>query len=147
MIRSFCVLGGGSAGFLAAITVKFRCPDLEVVVLRSKEIGIIGVGEATTLSLPQHLHSYPRMDVGKFFEQAQPQWKLGIRFLWGKRPYVDFVFGRQLDTRWDVLPRGTGFYCGEGPFDRVGTTSALMTHNAIWPRRPDNSPIITGSVG
>ena len=48
-IRRVLILGGGSAGFLAAITVKYRCPSLEVVVLRSKEIGIIGVGEANKI--------------------------------------------------------------------------------------------------
>ncbi len=146
MIRRVCVLGGGSAGFLAAITVKFRCPELDVVVVRSPEIGIIGVGEATTITLPQHLHGYLRLNMRQFFEQAQPQWKLGIRFLWGKRPYFDYTFSHQLDTRYLVLPRGAGYYCSNGPFDYVGLTSGLMTHNCLWNRRGDGLPDIHGAV-
>jgi tryptophan halogenase len=145
-IRRVCVLGGGSAGFLAAITIKHRNPELEVTVLRSKEIGIIGVGEATTLSLPQHLHGYLGMNLHLFYERAHPQWKLGIRFLWGKRPYFDFAFGRQYDTQFLALPRGTGYYCDEGPTDYVGMTSALMTHNAVFVRRPDGWPEVHGSL-
>ena len=43
-VRRVLVLGGGSAGFLAAITLKKHMPSLDVRVLRSKELGIIGVG-------------------------------------------------------------------------------------------------------
>ena len=44
-IRDVIVLGGGSAGFLAAITLKVRLPQLNVTVIHSKDIPIIGVGE------------------------------------------------------------------------------------------------------
>src|SRR5256885_10902592 len=43
LFRSIIVLGGGSAGFLAALALKTKMPDLPVTVIRSKEIGIIGV--------------------------------------------------------------------------------------------------------
>jgi hypothetical protein len=35
MINRVLVLGGGSAGFLAAISVKFKVPALQVTVVRS----------------------------------------------------------------------------------------------------------------
>ena len=47
MIKRVIILGGGSAGFIAALALKRKMRDLEVLVIRSKEIGIIGVGEAT----------------------------------------------------------------------------------------------------
>src|SRR6516164_1127328 len=127
MVKCVLVLGGGSAGFLAAITLKARLPDLSVIVLRSKEIGIIQVGESTTIGVPQHLHHYLGIDFKEFYRLAEPQWKLGIRFLWGKRPYFDYVFGYQLDTQYQALPKGTGFYTPEGPFDYIGIPSGLMT--------------------
>ena len=56
MIQRILVLGGGSAGFIAAISLKIKIPDLAVHVLRSKELGIIGVGEGTTWAFPNYLH-------------------------------------------------------------------------------------------
>ena len=53
MTQRVLVLGGGSAGFLAALTLKIRLPQLQVTVLRSKDIGIIGVGEGTTALVPK----------------------------------------------------------------------------------------------
>jgi tryptophan halogenase len=62
-VERILVLGGGSAGFLAALTIKRRMPDVAVTVLRSKDIGIIGVGEGTTGTIPQHLHQYLQIDI------------------------------------------------------------------------------------
>ena len=44
MIKNVLVLGAGSAGLLAAITVKRKLPELSVRVVRSPDIGVIGVG-------------------------------------------------------------------------------------------------------
>ena len=63
------------------------------------------MGEGTTLVLPQHLHDYLKIDIGEFYRLAQPQWKLGIRFLWGKRPYFDYTFAHQLDTKYHLLAK------------------------------------------
>jgi tryptophan halogenase len=142
MIQRVLILGGGSAGFLAAITLRAKVPDLAVTVLRSKEIGIIGVGEATTIGVPQHLHGYLGLDLTEFYRLADPMWKLGIRFLWGKRPYFDYAFGYQLDTQYQALPRGTAFYCPDGPFDYVGIPSGLMTLNHAFLRQPDGRPLV-----
>ncbi len=144
-VKSLLVLGGGSAGFLAAITAKFRLPELPVTVLRSKDIGIIGVGEGTTLTLPQHLHDYMKLDIKDFYRVADPQWKLGIRFLWGKRPYFDYAFSHQLDTKYNLLSRMTGYYCN-GDWTYVGIPSGLMSHNRIMVRDPLGRPVVTNDL-
>jgi tryptophan halogenase len=136
-IRKVLVLGGGSAGFLCAITLKTKLPDLEVVVLRSKELGIIGVGEGTTNTVPYHLHDYLKLPLKSFYEIAQPLWKLGIRFEWGPRPYFNYVFGLEMDTRYKGLTKGTGHYCGDTAFDHVGYPSSLMTYNKVFYRTPN----------
>jgi tryptophan halogenase len=140
-------VGGGSAGFLAALGLKTRLPNLDVTVLHSKALGIIGVGEATTLVLPTFLHAYLKFDYREFYELAQPQWKLGIRFLWGKRPWFDFPFGTQMLNQYQGLPKIAAFYCPDGPFDYVGVTSGLMTQNKAFSRRPDGGPMITNTAG
>ena len=138
------VLGGGSAGFIAAITLRTRLPEIPVTLIRSPDIGIIGVGESSTPGVPIHLHIHLKLDIADFFRKAEPLWKLGIRFLWGKRPYFDYAFGHQLDSQFQILPKGTAYYCSEGPFDYVGIMSGLMTHNAIWLRQPNGQPLIHG---
>src|SRR5579864_454763 len=110
-VKRIIVVGGGSAGFLAAITLKARLPQLDVAVVRSKDIGIIGVGEASTAILPAHLHGYLGMDLHEFYVKAEPVWKLGIRFLWGKRPFFDYSFSPQFNVQFPQLYRPTGYFC------------------------------------
>src|SRR5262249_38091396 len=95
----------------------------------------------TTLPVINHLHGYLRLEPGEFHRIAQPTWKLGIRFLWGPRPYFDYVLNRQFDLRFPGLPKGPGYYCDDVP--DFGFSSALMTPNRAFPRRPDGLPQIT----
>ena len=44
----FVILGGGSAGWITALFARKLMPTADVTLIQSKEIGIIGVGEATT---------------------------------------------------------------------------------------------------
>jgi tryptophan halogenase len=48
MINNICVLGGGTSGLLAALVVKHSNPEILVKVIKSEQIGIIGVGEGAT---------------------------------------------------------------------------------------------------
>src|SRR5688500_5074959 len=106
MINRVVVVGGGSAGFLAAVALKAKLRHLDVVVIRSKDIGIIGVGEGSTPALTRFLHEYVKVDPSQFFAVAQPTWKLGLRFLWGPRPYFNYTFNQaQLTGRVNVLPK------------------------------------------
>jgi tryptophan halogenase len=141
MIQNLLVLGGGSAGFLVAIAVKNRLPELPVLVLRSKDIGIIGVGEGTTIPVLRHLHGYLQIDHADFHRIAQPTWKLGVRFLWGPRPYFDYALSRQLDIRYSGMSKVVGYYLAD-TLD-FGLASALMTHDRVFPRRQDGLPFVT----
>ena len=125
MIQNVLVLGAGSAGLLAAITLKKKLPTLNVRIVRSSDIGVIGVGEGTTPAFPQHLFDYLGLDVARFFKEAEPTWKLGIRFLWGSREYFDYTFHQQFEGRWSHLSREPGFYAYED-FRGADVPSALM---------------------
>jgi tryptophan halogenase len=143
MLRpNILVLGGGSAGLIAAITFKRLVPALEVRLVRSPEIGIIGVGEGTTPVFPAHLHSYLGLPPREFYLRAQPTWKLGIRLLWGARGDFSYTFDSQLGWRWGDLARNNGFYCDADMSD-IGLYSALMKRNRVFPLGASGKPEVT----
>ena len=137
-IQRIVILGAGSAGLLAALTLRRRT-RLDVEIIRSPDIGVIGVGEGTTHTFPQYLLNELRLDPKKLFAEAQPTWKLGLRFLWGPRPEFIYNFGIQLDERWPGLSRNNGFYC-EKAMDDMNVLAALQARNKAFPRRPDQQP-------
>ena len=143
-IQSILVLGGGSAGFLAAITLKRWLPRLNVTVLRSKDIGIIGVGEGTTVAVTNHLHGYLGLDPGEFHREVDPVWKLGGRLIWGSRPYFDYGFSQQLNHKYPDLPKSTGFYAYDDMSD-YGMHSAMMSRNRAFRRDDAGLPIVDGA--
>src|SRR3954463_14656088 len=131
-IRSIVVLGGGSAGLMSALALKTQAPGFNVSVVRSKEIGIIGVGEGSTISLTRFLHQYINVDPADFYATARPTWKLGLKFLWGPRPYFNYTFGPGLEVRSDrTLPKANGYYC-EHDIEYTDPFSAFMTHDRVF---------------
>ena len=141
MIRSILVLGSGSAGLIAAISLKRKLPQLTVRVVRSPQIGVIGVGEGTTPNFPKHVFDFLGISRKRFYAMAEPTWKLGIRFLWGPRGQFDYTFDQQLDQQWADLPMPNGYYCDED-FKCASVPSALMYHGKVFPRQPNGCPDI-----
>ena len=133
------VLGGGTAGLLAAVTLRVRLPGLNVTVLRSPEIGVIGVGEGTTAFFPDFLHGYLRVEPADFVREAGPTFKLGTRFLWGPRPRFDYPFATQFDQRLAGLDGPAGRYAADPatPIDGLSLSGALMAADRAFERRPD----------
>jgi tryptophan 7-halogenase len=141
MIQNLLVLGAGSAGLIAAISLKRKIPQLNVRVVRSRSIGVIGVGEATTPNFPRHLFEYLGISRKRFYELARPTWKLGIKFLWGTRGSFDYTFNLQLDSHWSDLAKPTGFYCDDD-FDNASLPGALMNQGMAFPRQANGAPDI-----
>jgi tryptophan 7-halogenase len=146
MIHSILVVGGGSAGLLSALILKKTLPELKVTVVRSREIGVIGVGESTTGAIPRILHGYLDLDPGEFHRQVLPSWKLGIRFLWGSRKFFDYTFSRQLDWKWKELSRPNGFFCDDD-FTYVDLLSSLMSHDKVFVRQKNGLPLVQLNYG
>ncbi len=145
-VKSVIVLGGGSAGFMAAGALKLYLSDLDVTVVRSKDIGVIGVGEGSTIALTDFLHQFLRVRPGTFFEVARPTWKLGLRFVnWGPRARFHYGFTGQADTRLPNAPlrKGVGYYCDSEPggaVDDWDPVVALMAHDRLFARTPAGQP-------
>ena len=144
-VQSVIVLGGGTAGFLAAIALRTRMPDLPVRLIRSKEIGIIGVGESTTAPIIQHLFGRLKLNMAEFYREAKPIWKLGIHFIWGSRPSFNFSFAANMNVAsTGRFPRHIGYYC-QDDMTCTNIGSALMSQRKAFARNGCGLPAINAS--
>lgn len=137
-IKNVLILGAGSAGLLASLSLKRKIPELTVRIVRSPEIGTIGVGEGTTVAFPEHLFGYLGLGRKRFHAVAEPTWKLGLRFFWGPRDFFDYTFAKQMDQQWNDLPMPHGFYCKE-EFVNNDPISALMAQGKAFLRQPNGA--------
>jgi tryptophan halogenase len=145
LVRRVLILGGGSAGFLAAIALKSRLPDVSVVVLRSRDIGVIGVGEGSTVALYRFIHKYLGIGLKDFLQGAQPTWKLGLKFLWGPGPHFYYHFGPGMERPAEGTGTPRGFFCGQDA-DHSDVVSALMTHDRVFPRGENGAPLLHNAL-
>ncbi len=139
IIQNVLVLGSGSAGLIAALSLKRKIPQLNVRVVRSPQIGVIGVGEGTTPNFPEHIFDYLGISRKRFYAMAAPTWKLGVRFLWGSRGRFDYTFAPQLDVKRTDLPKPHGYYCDE-EFAGNHLTAALMLQDNVFLRQENGCP-------
>lgn len=139
-LDNILILGGGTAGFISALTLKRNLPTANVTVLQSSKLGIIGVGEGSLRQLPEFLHNYLGIDPQRFFAEVEPTWKLGIQFQWGAREKFNYTFSPQVDVTHPhpELPRPIGFYCFEEMRNHC-VASVMMDHDLVALRKPDNS--------
>jgi tryptophan 7-halogenase len=139
MLNDVLVLGAGSAGLLAALSIKRRMPQVKVRVVRSPDIGVVGVGESTTPNVAAFLFDFLRIPPRQFYALAEPTWKLGVNFLWGPRPSFIYPFALQLDLRHPQLPRPHGYYCHDD-FSALNVASALMAEGKAFLRQSGGAP-------
>src|SRR5579859_5889734 len=80
-IRSIAVLGGGTAGWLAASMLARALPGVgcAITVIESPDIGTIGVGEATIPPIIDLLR-FLSINEADFVRHTRSTFKLGIKF-------------------------------------------------------------------
>lgn len=80
-IQSLCIVGGGTAGWMAAALLSniYKGTDIKITLVESPDIATIGVGEATVPSFMAFLSS-AKINPKEFIEATAGTFKLGIRF-------------------------------------------------------------------
>lgn len=146
MIQDVLVLGGGTAGFLMAASLKTQHPHLRVRVVRSPTLGIIGVGEGSTPDFLRFLHGFLNVPPAEFYQAVQPSLKLGIKFIWGKEDY-HYSFSGPLSQKFTASGTALGYVADEGLVD-INYLAALMGQDKVFPRSPDGPwPLVQPSMG
>ncbi len=80
VIKKVVIAGGGTAGWCVATALgKLLGPLLDITLVESTEIGIVGVGEATIPTI-RTFHRYLGVDEADFMRNCQAGIKLGISF-------------------------------------------------------------------
>ena len=79
-IRKVVVVGGGTAGWMSAALLKRVLGDrVDIELVESEQIGIVGVGEATIPPI-QHVNAVLGLDEAEFLRETKSTIKLAIRF-------------------------------------------------------------------
>jgi tryptophan halogenase len=79
MNKKILILGGGTAGWITALSVQKLFPEHEVTVIYSEEKGVVGVGEATTPHMVEFLLKH-NINLADFIKAVGGSIKNGISF-------------------------------------------------------------------
>lgn len=79
MINKLAILGGGTSGLVTALIVRQYYPQLEIKLIKSSNIGIVGVGEGSTEHWKKFI-SVVGISVPDLIRETGATFKYGIKF-------------------------------------------------------------------
>jgi tryptophan halogenase len=133
-IKSLVIVGGGTAGWMAAALYSKILKNTHITLIESDEIGTIGVGEATIPHI-KTFNTLLGLDEYEVLKETQGTYKLGIEFInWRKQGHkYTHGFGKiGRDLMWikthqywlKMFPKG-----GFKDFDHYSINSVAMMKN------------------
>jgi tryptophan halogenase len=128
-VQSVLVVGGGTAGLIAAITLK-RKLDIQIDVVHSKNIGIVGVGEGSTEHFREFM-IHAGIDQYTLIKECDATYKCGIMFEgWGTNDYLHSVSG--------ILNSKVGQY-SHVYANMISNTAPTLAPKPLWDSRVPKS--------
>ena len=116
-LKKISIVGGGTAGFVAALILKQRFPAMDIDLIRSQKIGIIGVGEGSTEHWNEFL-TYIGVKWQSVIQQCDATFKCGIMFRgWADEDYMHSI-GPENDVKNGQYPTIYGKYIAEGAHNK-----------------------------
>lgn len=79
MVKTVCILGGGTSGLVTALILKAVYNKIDITLIKSKDIGIIGVGEGSTEHWARFM-SVVGISVYDLIRETDATFKTGIKF-------------------------------------------------------------------
>jgi tryptophan halogenase len=91
-MQHIVIVGGGTAGWMAAIAFASRFPDKRITVVDAKALGPIGVGESVTgVVLGFVADPLYGLHMGEFFRRCDPTFKMGIWYKNWQGPGTEYL--------------------------------------------------------
>jgi tryptophan halogenase len=92
IVKSILIVGGGTAGLITAMILKKKL-DIQVDVVYSKNVGIVGVGEGSTEHFREFME-FVGINQFEIIKETDATYKAGIMFEgWGSKDYFHSVAG------------------------------------------------------
>ncbi len=130
-VTSITIVGGGTAGWLAAVFLRTKCAArISVTLVESPNVPTVGVGEATVPHMPATLRELG-IDDRSFFQRCNASFKMGVMFRgWNvdhKGRPIAYMNPFASPPRLDGLEVGQFFQAhGAGKRDYIQSFSPLM---------------------
>jgi tryptophan halogenase len=152
-INRIAIVGGGTAGWLAANHLGFELrldPDIEITLIESEDVPIIGVGEGTVPLISNSLEKFGIAEAD-FIANCDATFKHGIKFVeWlnpavhGKGHYYYHPFGSAFPDGYDVTPY---MLANKEHLDFSDVTAGVAACEAMRCPKKISSPPYKGEIG
>jgi tryptophan halogenase len=130
-IKSIGIIGSGTAGFVTALILKTRFPDIKIDIVSSSKIGIIGVGEGSTEHWNEFL-KYIGISWRAVIKNCDSTFKAGIMFKgWADKDYLH-------STNPDFEPKTGQYMYVYGNRIAAGDLEKSLTPGLVWKNLIDN---------